>query len=69
MFKQDKYPKTIVEALGLLKNYMPGRLAVKKVPKDEGEKRIEVLAFVKTGGTSAASTLVCFLCENTGAQS
>ena len=66
LFKQDKYPKTIVEALGLLKNYVPGRLAVTKVPKNEGETRREVLAFVEAGGASAASTLVCFLCGNKG---
>ena len=66
LFKQDKYPKNIVEALGLLKNYVPGRLAAKKVSKDEGESRKEVLAFVEAGGTSAANTLVCFLCGNVG---
>ena len=66
MFKQDKYSKTIVEALGLLKNYIQGRLSVKKVPRDKGEARREVLAFVEAGVASAASTLVCFLCGNTG---
>ena len=66
LFKQDKYPKTIVEALGLLKNYVPGPLAVTKVTKDEGEKRRELLAFVEAGGASAASMLVCFLCGNKG---
>ena len=55
-----------MEALGLLKIYVPDRLAVKKVPKDDGETRREVLAFVKAEGGSATSTLVCFLCGNTG---
>ena len=66
LFKQDKYPKTIVEALGLLKNYVPGRLAVTNVPKNEGDTRRDVLAFVEAGGVVAASTLVCFLCGNKG---
>ena len=55
-----------MEALGLHKIYVPSRLAVKKAPKNEGEEHIEVLAFVETGATSAASTLLCFLCGNTG---
>ena len=37
LFKQDKYPKTIVEALSLLKNYVPGHLASKKI--SEGTKK------------------------------
>lgn len=50
LFKQDKYPKMIVEALGLLKNYMPCRLAIKKQGETKTKNGLKSLPSSKTMG-------------------